>query len=98
MNSPHTRFGKKKNLQEKARVLETQAKALETQVESERTERIKVQETATQLAQGVGARVTLIGNPVRADIRALGRPVVAFSEHMAATDRTVKALTRRIGA
>jgi len=26
-----------------------------------------------------------------ADIRALGRPVVAFSEHMAATDRTVKA-------
>ena len=25
------------------------------------------------------------------DIRALGRPVVAFSEHMAATDRTVKA-------
>ena len=26
-----------------------------------------------------------------ADIRALGRPVVAFSDHMAATDRTVKA-------
>jgi dGTPase len=26
-----------------------------------------------------------------ADIRALGRPIVAFSEHMAATDRTVKA-------
>ena len=26
-----------------------------------------------------------------ADIRALGRPVVAFSETMAATDRTVKA-------
>ena len=44
----------KKNLQEKTMTLETQAKALETQVEAERSQRIKVQETTTQLAQGVG--------------------------------------------
>ena len=40
-------------------------------------------ETRRRLAQAAPKSV--------ADIRALGRPVVAFSEHMAATDRTVKA-------
>jgi X-X-X-Leu-X-X-Gly heptad repeat protein len=44
----------KKNLIEKTRTLETQAKELETQVRAEQAERIKVQETATTLAAGVG--------------------------------------------
>ncbi len=44
----------KKNLQEKTKALETQAKALEGQVEVERSQRIKVQESTAQLAQGVG--------------------------------------------
>ncbi|MEO6246327.1 MAG: hypothetical protein ABIQ12_12910 [Opitutaceae bacterium] len=44
----------KKNLLEKTKTLETQAQALEGRIELERTERMKVQESATQLAQGVG--------------------------------------------
>lgn len=44
----------KKNLQERAKALESQAKELETQVKVEQAERMKVQETATTLASGVG--------------------------------------------
>ena len=44
----------KKNLQERVKALDSQTKALEVQIKSEQVERMKVQETATTLAQGVG--------------------------------------------
>lgn len=81
--------------QEKKNLLETK-KSLEGQVASERQERVKVQETATQLAQGVGQLAEKSGELTK-EIRE-NRPInanVLFNDFLANRVSTTFTATRK---